>query len=299
MTKEIQLVYRDINLQAKEVTHFWIDHKEKLNFLYEKSISFLKNNENAIILGVGNGEDLPLKAVVDSFQSTTLLDIDKDTLLETKYSLPSELQKKVKSIVKDLTDADSKYTKKYSIALLVDKNSFTAKAILDKLLTDQSIFPESPSPEKFQFVISSTISTQLVTLFTVLSSLYSGHMKTQLLEKSGELATKAAENHVTQINNLLDSNNDSVALITSEQYVWSLNEEVENGLIASIIENPREMLIPDNQKEFEKHGLVITGRITENMLQNFDILHSEEWLWQFSESRQYLVKGWIVRKSIT
>jgi len=298
MSKNIKFFYRDINRQSNETSHFWKDHKDKLSFLYSKSITYLDNLNKVIILGIGNGEDLPLKVIADSFQSTTLLDIDKETLLETKDSLPREIRTKVKTITKDLTNADDKYTEKYAKSLLVKKDPFIAKAILNKLFIDESIFPQTPLQENFQLVISSTVSTQLVTPFTLLTQSFHGMMGAQLHELCAKLSAKAVENHVTQIENLLESKNISVALITSEQYVWSIDEEAENGLIGSTIEKPEEMLIQDNQNYFEEKGLVIQGRITKPMLNNFDILYEDEWLWKFNESRQYLVKGWIVRKPI-
>ncbi|MBT2681468.1 hypothetical protein J7E38_21095 [Bacillus sp. ISL-35] len=300
MSKEIiSSFYNSINNDAKETSLYWKDHKKQLDFLCDKSLSLLPDQRNAIILGIGTGQDLPLTKITDRFQSTILLDIDKDSLQETKKSLPMETQLKVKNVVKDLTNADRSYTKQYILAIIKDNDQYKANSILEKLLKDDAILPKSPLQEKFQFVISSTVSSQLATPLLLITETRSrGILTKKLMKQCTEFANKATENHVMQIYNLLDENTDSLALITSEQYVWSVGESYESSKIGTLIKEPKDMLTPTNQQEFENSGLVIAGRITEDMLKNFDIVHSDTWIWQFNASRHYLVKGWIVKKSI-
>ncbi|MEY9980380.1 hypothetical protein [Lysinibacillus sp. RC79] len=293
MSNNLQSLYNEFNSDANKYNVFWEDHRKEIHSLIEKVLPNLKIKNNAIVIGVGNGNDLPLLGLANQFNSITLLDIDGDTLKETAKKIKTE--NKFELINTDLSNINQKYLNKFIHYVARDNGFFSAKKVLEDIINDQTIFPNKIVSEKFNLVISSTVSTQLVSPYSVFARLSKGIHKQHLITKSDNLAEIAAEKHIEQINNLLDTESDSYALVTSEQFIWSENEDNENPQVAKILSSPEQLLDKNIQNQLEADDLGIKGRITEKLLVEFDIVTKSEWIWQFNEKRYYLVKGWILK----
>jgi hypothetical protein len=293
MSHSENFFYNEFNEQSLGSIKYWKNHQSNVNTLVNTSLNHIDSYDQAILLGTGFGNDLPLRGIFETFENTTLLDIDNETLKQTINRFPEYLSK-IEIAHMDLTGFHKKYGDKY-YKQMVNHENFKAKNTLEKSLTDKSIFQDKPLNKNFQFVVSSTVSTQLVSPLSLLIRDYGGLIKTQFNKLIKELTSKAAENHVKQIYNLLDNETESVAIITSEQYVWS-QENFENPYVRSLIQNPEDMLDSKVQEELENNNLHINGRISEEMLSDFEILHKTNWIWQFNDKKYYLVKGWVVRR---
>lgn len=290
----LEKIYEEFNKDSKTVSMYWTDHKNQVELLIDKALHASSPSENAIILGAGNGDDLPLTKIIDFFGQTTLLDVDENTLKYTVQALPLKYRDKTQLLSIDLNNADQKLVNQYINYLSYEQPNM-ALVTLQKLISDRKLFPNKLCDQNFDLVISSTISTQLASAFTIFAEVLGGNLKNELLIIGETFGTKAAENHVNQIYNLLSDGKDSVAIIVSEQFVWS-DEFLEQKLIKNIMSKPEDMLLESNQKLFEEAKIYINGRITESMLSKFQIIFKAQWIWQFNEKRHYLVKGWIVKK---
>ncbi|MFC3769464.1 hypothetical protein [Paenibacillus sp. GCM10012303] len=291
----IQNFYRTMNFNCDPIN--WTSHKVEIQKLFNIAKVSSMDFTNTLIIGAGNAYDLPLSEIAACYKNIDLLDIDWQTIHETKHKFDESTQQKIKLINIDIVDIPVDEVQE--IVSCLSTNAMRARKLLNALLIDFRVCPiHILEPTTYSLVISSTVSSQLVIPFV------------QVVEQSGnrELITLAkhfgdlvAEKHLQQLWQFLKAET-GVGIITSEQYAWGYFADRRPLPLTNLIDNPASMLRQDVQLEIERlrGGLTINGRITSSMIQKViptkNIVLKKQWIWQFSEDIYYLVEGWIISK---
>jgi hypothetical protein len=121
----------------------------------------------ALVVGLGNGLDIPLEDMANQFERVTVLDIDMVAMGKAIKRLPPHLQKKIYPVQKDLTgllsliSGDIKQLKSN-----MSDDSFIkslSTIIMDCLQKRQAC----SFPEKYHFVVSSMVTSQLFSQISI------------------------------------------------------------------------------------------------------------------------------------
>lgn len=160
---ELMLQYENINV---ELLKLGSGLPESYQAHYQRNRqNILSHAENltgqAIVLGYGNGRDIPLEELARQFNRVTIVDIDRHAMMQSLQKLPAALRSKVIPIEKDLTGM-VEIIKSSLEKLPAD---LSAKQYLDRLTDILSNAVDNTPPllenDHFDFVVSSMLTTQL------------------------------------------------------------------------------------------------------------------------------------------
>lgn len=82
-------IYREMN-RASQTVGDWTEHQQAVRRLIEQAVTRTPKQEQAIVLGVGNGRDLPLEYLVETFEHVLLVDADEVAVKRVASSLHTE-----------------------------------------------------------------------------------------------------------------------------------------------------------------------------------------------------------------
>lgn len=189
LPRRVNLFYKTANENlvgiASENSKDYNDHFEhnKRNIL-----SLAKNLQGeALILGLGNGDDLPLPELAYQFKQITALDIDVKAMHKAIQKLPAPLRNRFVLVQKDVTGVLSMISEKMQSLLA---NLIPEKECLEMTadIMDESILEYDrtflSSKKKYDFVISSMLTSQLFSqiipsIMNVLEQKYPGIQQRQ------------------------------------------------------------------------------------------------------------------------
>ncbi|MBD3919351.1 hypothetical protein H8B09_11345 [Paenibacillus sp. PR3] len=296
MKYQIENYYRDMNQSLDPIIQYWNTHQLELNKLYQSAKIFNGDLNNVLVIGVGNAYDLPLKEIVSDYFSIDLLDIDKETLLETSQNICNPDKRKINLLNRDVVGISIDKIEEIIGYLRLDKER--AKSLLERLILEKQFCFTNILNNNYSLVISSTVSSQLILPMIDLIEQTGDDELIILAKRLGDLV---AEKHVEQIWSLLEKTN-GTAIITSEQYAWGYYPNGTALPLTSFIKEPSLMLDKNLQLKLNQlgGGLTINGRITSDMLEKHiperNTILRKQWVWKFSENIYYLVKGWVISK---
>ena len=101
ITDDIAGTVQEDDLERKDIT-VDMTHYEKSREMISDCVSKCKNKSRALILGVGAGNDIPLKKIIEDFDEIVLVDISRTIVLHAinKLNLSTELKAKIKVNIK-------------------------------------------------------------------------------------------------------------------------------------------------------------------------------------------------------
>jgi hypothetical protein len=139
-----------------EEDHYQNNRREILDLLDQYGYKI----RNALILGPGHCDDIPLERIVNHCKEVTLMELDRKTMNETIGRLPLSLQKKVTPVVCDLsgliTFFQAALHKMPSNLTAIDALKYYFKNAVESLNHKTPL----PIPGKFDLVISSMVLNQ-------------------------------------------------------------------------------------------------------------------------------------------
>lgn len=167
LSPESRKFYEDCNtiLKAESIKSHntsYHEHFQNHKNCIEAVVGQIPNSDNtkALILGFGNGDDIPFEMLVKKFGRVTLVDVDVKPAMEKVGKLDPALKKKITILRADLTGGlltslPKKITEfaeqKKSLAQLVNE--------IEKIINTYS--PLRVTQEKYDFVCSSMLLTEL------------------------------------------------------------------------------------------------------------------------------------------
>lgn len=137
------------------------EHVENSSRLILDAASTVPKGGNVLVLGLGNAMEIPLIPLLDQFDSITAVDIDEPALTRTFNALPSDLQRKVKPVVDDISGMSADFC---DIAMHALENTTSHDAFFNKFGEAIGKFPppQTDFGHDYQLVISSLVLSQLV-----------------------------------------------------------------------------------------------------------------------------------------
>lgn len=123
---------------------------------------------SALILGYGNGNDIPLEKLAKKFDEVTLVDYDHSAMSRSVAKLPESLRSKITMIKMDLTcliDVVDKRIGSLDFSLPLERNTKKiAKFVAEIWKPENSPLYVPRFTKQYNFVTSSMLSSQLVGL---------------------------------------------------------------------------------------------------------------------------------------
>jgi|GEM_PF-4876897 len=241
------------------------------------------------ILGAGNCKDIPFD-LLQHCQSIHLYDIDWESISSFRTTLPEDIKKKTSAKLLDISGLWT--TSIPELLNYIEHNDFfSAIDYLEKISGKQSKMPIIKS--KYDLVLSINVTTQLLFPFFlfILHMLadmgkilrYSPYLNfLESLESYHNI--DVVKHHLAFIKFI--SKPGGNIIITTDKY--------ENGIdyfgpkYNPQIKTPTDMLVLENQKNMKQ----LIGSTIDNYIRDyFSNVMVNQWIWQFSPDRAYLIEG--------
>ncbi len=169
-------------------------------------------DQNAVILGLGNGLDIPLEELAKRYR-VTIVEADKETALETVKSLPKELQSKITITIADLTGVGGAYCQSIKNAFDNQTSPKRFKRELLNVVDDiKKKIPEG-TPDVgsgYAFVCSHLVSSQLHSIpdkylgaFNVMPAIEATYHEFQKSEQAKSLRYLLQQEHLQYLKRLV------------------------------------------------------------------------------------------------
>ncbi|WDQ34965.1 hypothetical protein PTQ21_12275 [Paenibacillus marchantiae] len=137
-----------MNIDTREQWEEWAQYRNTIGEVIKKCIErYGVNNGNLLLLGVGNGNDIPVELLESKFNNITIVDLD-DGALERFLARVSD-KKKFNKVIIDLSGISNQI-----------KN---AKELLNRATSIQPVIDLSKLDKTYDLVVNCCFSTQLLT----------------------------------------------------------------------------------------------------------------------------------------
>ncbi|MBM7854976.1 hypothetical protein JOC37_001356 [Desulfohalotomaculum tongense] len=281
-------IQQSLNKMSKNKFNEWLHFRNQNEFIIKEVIQRYNIKTNKLLLlGAGNGNDLPLNYIENTFDYIEIVDIDENALnrLLSKVNNTDKFNK----IICDLTGLEK------DVNILNEINStdniHEKVSLIEKLKPNPNL---SDISYDFDLVINCNFSTQL--LLPILpnygfQSLLLGDLAIALGNLSEQIHKKLFE----QIHNHLNSN--GMLIHSTDTFELSkMSPAFEPILaVAGTINNTVNIDLR-YLKIFMEQGLGIIGyQIPANTFKLFEFKTLFKALWHFNNSKAYLVLLWILK----
>lgn len=246
--------------------------------------------ENLLLLGAGNGNDVPIEFIESKFSRITIVDIDEKAL--NSFMLKTQDKKKYKKSFIDLSGINNQV--KDSKELVENAGVLIPNVDFSSLV------------EKYDLVINLCFSTQLLTSYFYNQNKRGNRLDPEIAEKLVDLNNRILINIFSNIDKKLNKNGMILHLTdTIELKTNKLTNEISPSVevVTKIIQNDWRnihLIFEHMQKLLEdKHCLFGSG-IPEEVFNKFEYKTVFSLLWEFIhnsvEDKNYVVICWVFRK---
>lgn len=236
---------------------------------------------SALVLGLGNGNDIPLVELATQFDEVVVTDIDLQTIQETIQRLPAGLQQKVRPLQQDLTGlcllAEQKIDSFPKDITFLDA-TLKLTSFLDEKLNKE---PQITHPGTHDLVISSMLTSQLTSLLAISVKDYFYRKFPHLVNANAVQALRdkpfnglSSRICIYHLLNLKD-------WVLPKGKIYYADTFYQSHIVKGVI-TPAEPTIPTS---------LITNAIKEVFVQ---IKESEEWNWETNASTDKIVGSLMV-----
>jgi len=281
-----------LNLDKKNRFKLWENYRKKLTEFIIHNSTNNHSSLDALVLGVGNSDDLDLIILRNTFKSLTLSDIDLDALHKatTKYNLTSSDANVLKIDYVGL-NLNSKWNDFVKI-MLKTKSKNDIDFYFNELETTILEYRFDHSNKYYDMIIVSPIYTQLLLQqgLSYISILRDLNFSLEFLEHMNErligLMPSVIENFNKNIFQMLNKKSTLIAI--SDIFEAQINTDFYDSLSKNIQDNSKIESIYNQYKNTYGLGLGDYGLIHLETLLN----HTQfRWFeWPFNETKSLFVK---------
>lgn len=284
------------NLYAKEeISGQWDEQRQQV----KKLVVAIRENMpgsplRAAVFGAGNCSDIPLEYLAESFEKVDLFDIDWSAINKARERLDTQLQKKVRCFLFDVTGLFTTMVPKVVMAL-EKGNTNTVFEVLEDFY--QKRINPAHLPRKYDLVLSVNMLTQLFTPFMVSvgkAAAFRGLLRDPVsLDSYIKFVQKIGEEIIPEHHlQFLRSVTKSRLLITTDKFLWGDLEGIPEKT-RETVENPEDLLKPEVQEKLAEQNLILPGtKLDLYYPKYFHALRKNQWLWHFNDQKVYLVEGY-------
>lgn len=274
-------IYRHMNRQSRTGGD-WSEHSDAVLALIEQALSKTTRREQAIVLGVGNGRDLPLQLLVEQFEHVLLVDVDEVVLKRVANSLHDIKAGRAQWLAVELTGFHQWVE---SQTLSPPEDTLRAAWEARSRPTNEGR-PLAAWCGRSDLVISVGIATQL--LVPVLEEKWGPEMRPEWRW----VVDEAARDHGRLVRDLCAP--EGIAAVATE--VWT-----SEGVASKDQGAFRDLLAFSDEDESSVWSQISRrfpeARILSGLALGMASEESErqwEWPWFFTDSRLYVMHGWIM-----
>lgn len=276
-------IYRKLN-RALQTGGDWTGHEAAVRRLLDEALARRPGRRQALVLGVGNGRDLPLDTLAQEFPRVVLIDIDGETLRNTA----GRWRGRAPAVRWETVEADLSGLHE----LVRTWHGWPSPGILEAVLAGVPDVPAALEPwtGTADLVLSVGVATQLVA--PVVGDAFKTRPETWPRTQADLLFTAAARRHCSLIRRLLAPG--GVAVLATE--VLS-TEGVPRARHKEFLE-----LAARRDPEWQKRLLiafpeapVIPGvLLVQACLPASSGPGVHSWIWRLSEQKVLVMAGWVM-----
>ena len=293
----------DVNFSegADEKYARWADYRKWTSSFIESAVKDDSGIKKVLVLGAGNVNDLDLHLLCMRFDSIVLTDVSARSIGEgiKRQGLESKFAEKIKIIEADYTGADENKLF-YRLESLAAKVSPADKIIGYITEAMESLSGYSPDiSEDFDLVISCPVYTQLIytQMEVFLKILYEqGLYEYSQLNKILNAVYNLMPDVILRYNDLIlrSCKKDGLAIMLSDMI------EFEKGSsLSKKSKEASELYHTDHnaaEKLIERYGIELAQIGCEDFISKTRVVTSDCGIWDFNESKGYLVCGYLAQK---
>ncbi|KJD47144.1 hypothetical protein [Paenibacillus terrae] len=280
-----------MNFDTKDRWEEWAQYRRSIGQVIQTCIErYGVNNGNLLLLGVGNGNDLPVEVLESLFNSITIVDLD-ESALDRFMSRVSDKNKFNKEII-DLSGISNQVK--------------SAKELINKATNIQPVIDLSKLNKKYDLVVNCCFSTQLLTsYFYGTNEFQGGNVSHKLGEDLHGLSQRIHQKLFSQLKNKLVSNGVIVHMTdTLELKRNNITGEISPATkpVSEIIKGDWSNLnlVLSHLPQFYRDGLYIIGSAVPPEVTNmFAVRTMFNLLWEFlhndEEDRDYIVLAYVLQ----
>ncbi|WP_337034820.1 hypothetical protein [Paenibacillus illinoisensis] len=181
-----------MNIDTKDRGEDWAQYRRSIGQVIRTCIErYGVNNGNLLLLGVGNGNDIPVELLESIFNSITIVDLD-EVALDRFLSRVSDKKKFNKAII-DLSGINNQVK--------------SAKELINQATSIQPVIDLSKLNKKYDLVVNCCFSTQLLTsYFYGTNEFQGGNVSNELGEKLHGLSNRIHYKLFSELKKKLVSN---------------------------------------------------------------------------------------------
>jgi len=285
----IQQFNEKLNTTSDNRFSFWHSYRNQIEKYVASLLCQMNDKENALIVGFGNGDDIPLKYFLNQFKQVTLMDVDLINMKQgmKKHALRNKEEEKVELCKLEFTGLSSLRFFTELIELMNQNSSMNQiKQFIDDAIQKINLFSWiNELHTKFDFIFVSPIYTQLVYQQVVI--VLNQFPQYQILKDY--FLTKMTEIINLFNNNLLSvSKEKAIIFVLSDIFEVIKDTPFFNQILNSISDFQEMELLHQNYIKTYGYGLGDFGLLS---LENKTKKIADNWLiWPFNEEKIMIVK---------
>lgn len=294
--RDLEIFQADMNKTCQKNGFFL--HKQPIKTYISEAIERLNQTDNALVLGIGNSNDIDLNLLTDNFNMIDLVDIDNKALAYTYSKIKENQRAKVRIIQTDLTGLSASGHIDRLVKAFQDTDELKLFKILESIKSDDIFFSHPKLWEhSYDLIISVCVSSQFfLPYFEFLCQSYFPDFKQKSCLLALDISYTLTNRYCQTIYNLIKPN--GYVFYAGELFEWGLTP---NGLtpFAQIVTNPHELNTESINRLLNEHKeLKIAGAFSDKLFDLFNIApesNIRSWWWDFSHYKYFLVRGFLLK----
>lgn len=275
----------------------WTRHRELVRELVDRAAAGTRR-ARCLVLGAGNGNDIPLGHLADTFTELTLFDLDETALAASAGRLTAPQKAGVRLLAGDLTGLAASGAAETIVHLARHSRWPDLARYLLTLRRKVGLPPPPDLGRGYDLVVSVCVATQLFVPFIGAVAAHSP-IRDRIHAAAADV-TRALSNRLGELMHRSvapggTATPGGAAAFATDIVEWNAARLGSAGGLAP--------LAPDSEKigPTAVEGLLRThshlrnaGAVPENLTRLFTPVHTMDWVWAFSDRKQYVVRGFVL-----
>lgn len=153
----------ELEEDAAENAGSWKTHLDNSRSKILRAAGESSKKERALILGVGNGTEIPIAEIAGLFKEVVLVGMDREAMLRAINKVPLMLRHKITLKVRDISNDGVSRLIRDASAIASDDTA-QPHSLISELPSKLNLLPLVAGEEKFDFVVSSMVIDQITSI---------------------------------------------------------------------------------------------------------------------------------------
>jgi len=269
----------------------WTRHRELVRELVDRAAAGTRRGR-CLVLGAGNGNDIPLGHLADTFTELTLFDLDETALAAGAGRLTAPQKAGVRLLAGDLAGLAASGAAETIVHLARHSRWPDLARYLLTLRRKAGLLPPPELGRGYDLVVSVCVATQLFVPFIGAVAAHSP-IRDRIHAAAADV-TRALSNRLGEIMHRSVAPAGAVAFAT-DILEWNAARLSSSGVPAPLAPDSEKIDPTAVEELLRVHShLRNAGAVPENLTRLFTPVHAMDWVWAFSDRKQYVVRGFVL-----